>query len=153
MRPKFFIAVIICSALFLLALRLYTVVQWDQYDSLVDNISRNTCLLVGGKRIETGCGIAKCTSKCVFPSRDGGKSCQSSDECARLCVVTSPGMGFFTTETSEELSGCHKGKDGLFDCSTQHFQASCQTLPQRNCETLWEYDRGIVRRLDVDCTM
>lgn len=124
----------------------------------------SACKMIGGEMKESGCGIGRCIYECYKAYADAGLPCQSSQACAGKCIVISPKFKEFyvsnweldpekvqKSELLQELIKCDKGENNMFNCSALNLKAECQKFKPANCETQWEFDRGIVKPISSQC--
>ena len=160
MKKIVFILLVVLAGLFF-ADRVLLKKQWaDNEKRTLNKFAATYCEWRGGVKQAQGCGIANCTYGCFFPYANGGKECQSSNDCGGKCVVVPPNEWTYTTESKEtktipaEILKCKAGGSKTYDCSDQNFKAECQKQPMGNCNTAWEYDKGVVREITSGfCTM
>jgi hypothetical protein len=107
-----------------------------QTKAWVESARKDYCKLWGGTMVDTGCGIAACTSKCSIPYRDAGKACESSSQCSGKCVIT-----------SQQLAQCRKTEAYKYDCTDFVSKGACQKKMLENCQYDYEFNRGTATQI------
>lgn len=125
-------------------------------------IAKATCSLRGGSMVESGCGIARCTYKCVVPYRDGGKSCSHSNQCSHHCITNDPRLPYPFSERGSQkqieqglakLQQCTRTAADTYDCTGMKLTGTCEQQEQKNCEYRWEFNNGIISPIFADCSL
>ena len=127
-----------------------------------EKMTVTTCSLRGGSMIESGCGIARCTYKCVVPYRDGGRACSNSDQCSHRCVVVDSRLPtpFSEKGTQKQIASgmakleqCTRTTENIYDCNVLKLSGTCEQREQKNCEDRWELNDGVISPIFADCTL
>jgi len=113
------------------------------------------CVKLGGKMIDTGCGLAECHSECSKIYSDGGKNCKSSNDCQGRCIIEEPNK-FITGDWWEFISSKCKKKMGGYFCSDLEFKFSgeCESVQEHGCEgSPWELNGQNIESIERHCVL